>query len=211
MTPQESANHAKQICSLNSVIPVLVVENEEHSEPLAEALVSGGLNVLEVTMRTAAAPKVIERMNKLKGTIVGAGTLLTPKDVEIAKASGASFGVSPGTDREVLVAANKLNLPMLPGAQTASEVMRLLAWGYSMIKFFPAEAAGGSAMISSFASPFPHARFCPTGGINPEKAENYLKLNNVLCVGGSWMVKSEDLKNAKWGEIALLAEEASNL
>ncbi|WP_372625104.1 bifunctional 4-hydroxy-2-oxoglutarate aldolase/2-dehydro-3-deoxy-phosphogluconate aldolase, partial [Falsiroseomonas sp.] len=187
MTPQEASRKTEEICRLAPIVPVLVVDDVAHAAPLARALVAGGLPALEVTLRTAAALDVIAAMAEVPGGMVGAGTLLTPDDVKAAKAAGARFGVSPGATDALLDAAEAEDLPLLPGAATASEAMRLFERGYSVMKFFPAEAAGGAAFLKSLASPLPAIRFCPTGGVSPANAEDYLSLPNVLCAGGSWV------------------------
>lgn len=211
MTLQESSQAAYEICAMAPVIPVLIVDDVADAAPLANALIAGGLRVLEVTLRTDAALDVIAEMAKIPDAIVGAGTLLNREQVLAAKNAGATFGVSPGSTDEVLEAALEVGLPMLAGAVTATEVMNLLAKGYDMLKFFPAELAGGSKMLKAFSSPLYAARFCPTGGISKDNAHNYLSLPNVVCVGGSWVADSQLMKEKKWDEITDLAREASKL
>lgn len=202
---------ARRICSIAPVIPVLVVEDINKAKPLAEALVKGGLSVLEVTLRTDAALDCIREMSKVPSAVVGAGTLLDPEDAVAVKAAGAQFGVSPGATDELLDACEDLELPMLPGASTLSEIMRLKSRGYNMLKFFPAEAAGGIPMLKSIGAPIPQVSFCPTGGISPQSAPNYLALNNVVCVGGSWVTPSDLVAAENWTEIEALASQASGL
>ncbi|MEL6610135.1 MAG: bifunctional 4-hydroxy-2-oxoglutarate aldolase/2-dehydro-3-deoxy-phosphogluconate aldolase [Pseudomonadota bacterium] len=211
MTPQEQSLRASEICEAAPVVPVLVVHDPAHARPLAEALVRGGLPALEVTLRTPAALEVIEEMAKVEGGMVGAGTLLTPDDVKDAKAAGATFGVSPGSTDALIAAADHEELPLLPGAASASEVMSLLEKGYSVQKFFPAEAAGGAALLKSLASPLPQVRFCPTGGVSLKNANDYLSLPNTICVGGSWVAPQDAVEAGDWDRIETLAREAAGL
>ena len=201
----------KQICLLAPVIPVLVVKELATAPALAQALVSGGLPVLEVTLRTPVALAVIRAMADVEGGVVGAGTLLTPADVKAAKAAGARFGVSPGVTDSLLKAAEDADLPLLAGAATASEVMYLLERGYDTLKLFPAEAVGGVALLKSLASPLPQVTFCPTGGITLQTAAQYLALPNVLCVGGSWVAPDTLVQAQDWQSIRRLAGEAAAL
>ncbi|MEM9699297.1 MAG: bifunctional 4-hydroxy-2-oxoglutarate aldolase/2-dehydro-3-deoxy-phosphogluconate aldolase [Pseudomonadota bacterium] len=205
------SNDIRALCSLAPIIPVLVVEEAAQAVPLAEALVKGGLPVLEVTLRTPAALKVIREMASVPGGHVGAGTLITPDDVHAAKAAGASFGVSPGATDVLLDAAERVGLPMLPGAATASEAMLLLERGYDVLKFFPAEASGGIAALKGIGGPLPQVSFCPTGGINPDNAAHYLALPNVICAGGSWVAPAELLSEGRWDAVTSLAAKAAAL
>ena len=209
MTPEDASRQTRDLCALAPVIPVLVVEDVANAQPLAAALVAGGLPVLEVTLRTPAALDVIRAMSEVEGGIVGAGTLLTPQDVEDAKAAGALFGVSPGATDRLLDAAEAAELPLLPGAATATEAMRLLERGYRMLKFFPAEAAGGAKALGALASPLPQLTFCPTGGVSLKNARDYLDLPNTLCVGGSWVAPKEKVATGDWAAIEALASEAA--
>lgn len=211
MTPQDATRRARDLCGLAPVIPVIVVEDVAHAVPLAEALVAGGLPVLEVTLRTPAALDVIKAMSGVKGGIAGAGTLLNARDVRAAKAAGAQFGVSPGVTDEILEACEAEGLPLLGGVATVTEAMRMLARGYEVCKFFPAEANGGAPALKAFAGPLPQVSFCPTGGISPKNAPDYLALPNVLCVGGSWPVAPALLKEGRWDEVEALARTASQL
>lgn len=211
MTPTESSQEARRLCELAPIIPVLVVEDPAHARPLAEALVAGGLPVLEVTLRTPAALEVIAEMAKVEGGVVGAGTLVAPKDVGEAMRAGARFGVSPGSTEELLAEAEAKGLPMLPGAATASEAMHLLARGYDMLKFFPAEAAGGVPMLKSLGGPLPQISFCPTGGVSPANAAGYLALKNVVCAGGSWVAPEKLITAGDWEGITDLARKAAEL
>ncbi len=211
LTPADASRQCREICALAPVVPVLVIEEVAQARPLAEALVAGGLPALEVTLRTPAALEAIAAMAEVPGGCVGAGTLITPEDVRAAKAAGARFGVSPGATPELLAACEAAELPLLPGAATASEAMALLARGYEMLKFFPAEAAGGAPALKSLGGPLPQITFCPTGGVTPENAPAYLSLPNVLCVGGSWVAPRALLEAGDWEGIERLAREASGL
>ncbi len=211
MTPIQSSAEAARICALAPIVPVLVVEDASSAADLAQALIKGGLPALEVTLRTPAALDVIREMAQVEGGAVGAGTLLTPDDVAAAKDAGATFGVSPGATDKVLDAANEADLPMLPGAATASEVMLLLEKGYTIQKFFPAEANGGAPALKAIGAPIPQVQFCPTGGVSLANANSYLSLSNVVCAGGSW-VAPKNLVNAQdWDGITKLAAEAAAL
>ena len=211
MTPQEASTAAEKICRLAPVIPVLVVDDVAHAAPLAAALVAGGLPALEVTLRTPVALEVIAEMARVDGGAVGAGTLLTAKDVENAKKAGATFGVSPGATDRLLDACEANDLPLLPGASSASEAMRLLERGYTVQKFFPAEAAGGVPFLKSLSSPLPQIRFCPTGGVSLSNANDYLSLPNTLCVGGSWVAPGDLVQAGDWAAITALARTAAAL
>ncbi|WP_027244777.1 bifunctional 4-hydroxy-2-oxoglutarate aldolase/2-dehydro-3-deoxy-phosphogluconate aldolase [Leisingera daeponensis] len=211
ITPQDASLRTCEICAMAPVMPVLVVDDTAHARPLAEALVAGGLPALEVTLRTGAALDVIREMAQVKGGVVGAGTLITPKDAEAAKEAGAQFGVSPGATDALLDACEAIGLPLLPGAATATEAMRLLARGYGMLKFFPAEASGGAPALKAIGAPLPQISFCPTGGISPANAGTYLSLPNVVCAGGSWVAPADLVKAGDWGAIEALARDASRL
>ncbi len=211
MTPFEASVKTEALCRLAPVVPVLVVHDMAHAKPLARALVAGGLPMLEVTLRTPVALEVISAMAEVEGGVVGAGTLLNPEDVRAARSAGARFGVSPGATDRLLDACEALDLPTLPGAATATEAMRLLERGYSVQKFFPAEAAGGAGFLKSLSSPLPQVRFCPTGGIGPENAADYLNLPNVLCAGGSWVAPAAMIEAGDWAGITALACAASQL
>lgn len=170
------------------VIPVLVVEDVRDAEPIARALVEGGLTALEVTLRTPAALNVIRAMSEVEGAVVGAGTVLNAADLDAAIAAGAKFIVSPGLTRPLTEAAIERGIPYLPGVATAADIMRGLDFGLDRFKFFPAEAAGGIKALKALAGPFGQVRFCPTGGITEATAPDWLALKPVLCVGGSWVV-----------------------
>lgn len=211
MTPEAQSTEALRIANLAPIIPVLVVEDAARARPLAEALVAGGLPALEVTLRTPAALEVIREMAAVPGGVVGAGTLLTPADVFAAKEAGAVFGVSPGATDRLLAACAEARLPLLPGAATATEVMALFDRGYRMVKFFPAEAAGGAPALRAIGAPIPQVSFCPTGGITPANARDYLSLPNVVCAGGSWVAPREAVEAGDWDRITGLARDAAEL
>ncbi|SDE18162.1 bifunctional 4-hydroxy-2-oxoglutarate aldolase/2-dehydro-3-deoxy-phosphogluconate aldolase [Limimaricola pyoseonensis] len=211
MTPEHASELTAEVCGLAPVIPVLVVEDAAIAADLARALVAGGLPALEVTLRTPAALDVIREMAQVEGGVVGAGTLLTPRDVENAKAAGASFGVSPGATDRLLDACEANDLPLLPGAATASEVLRLYERGYTVQKFFPAEANGGAPALKAIGAPIPQVHFCPTGGVSLKNANDYLSLPNTLCVGGSWVAPADKVRAGDWDAITKLAAEAAAL
>lgn len=211
MTPEAASIKAEALCNLAPVIPVLVLDDVATARPLAEALVAGGLPVLEVTLRTPVALDVISEMAKVEGGVVGAGTLLTPQDVKNAVDAGATFGVSPGATDTLLEASEAADLPLLPGAATSSEVMRLLERGYRVQKFFPAETNGGAPALKAIGAPLPQVKFCPTGGVSPKNAPIYLGLSNTLCVGGSWVAPKDLIAAKDWSAIKALAAEAAAL
>ena len=211
MTPAEQSARALDVCRLAPVVPVLVIDDLAHAKPLAQALVAGGLPALEVTLRTPCALDAIRAMAEVPGGVVGAGTLLTRADVKAAKEAGATFGVSPGSTEALLDACAEFDLPLLPGAVTASEVMRLLERGYTVQKFFPAEQSGGAAFLKSIGAPIPQVSFCPTGGISLKNAMDYLALKNILCVGGSWVAPKDAMARGDWAAITTLAAEAKAL
>lgn len=211
MTPLQASQLARDICELAPIVPVLVVDDAVHAQPLAQALVTGGLPALEVTLRTPAALEVIAEMAKVDGGVVGAGTLLTPEDVHAAIDAGAKFGVSPGATDRLLDACEEAGLPLLPGVATATEAMRLLERGYTMLKFFPAEAAGGAPALKAIGAPIPQVSFCPTGGVSPANASNYLSLSNVVCAGGSWVAPKDLVQAGDWDGITKLAKDAAAL
>ena len=178
----------QQIMRISPVIPVLVIDDVAHAEPIAQALVAGGLKVLEVTLRTACALDAIAMMKRVPGAIVGAGTVLNPQDLAAAIAAGSEFIVSPGLTESLGKAAVASGIPFLPGVANAADIMRGLDLGLTSFKFFPAETSGGRAALKALAGPFGQVRFCPTGGVTLASAPDWLALDPVLCVGGSWMV-----------------------
>lgn len=211
ITAQDASKRNREIAALAPIIPVLVVKDVAHARPLAEALVAGGLPALEVTLRTPAALEAIRAMAAVPGGVVGAGTLVTPQDVENALEAGATFGVSPGVTDELIAACEANGLPLLAGAATATEAMQMLARGYDFLKFFPAEASGGAAALKAIGAPLPQIGFCPTGGVSPTNVNDYLSLPNVLCAGGSWVAPSNLVETGAWDQIESLAREAASL
>lgn len=211
MTPEHASGLLARVCALAPVVPVLVIDDADRAEGLARALVAGGLPALEVTLRTPAALDAIRAMAAVEGGVVGAGTLLTPQDVEAAKAAGATFGVSPGVTDRLLDAAEANDLPLLAGVATPSEAMRLFDRGYTVAKFFPAEVNGGVPALKALGAPIPQVRFCPTGGVSLTNAPAYLALANVMCVGGSWVAPPAMVAAADWTGITRLATEAAGL
>jgi 2-dehydro-3-deoxyphosphogluconate aldolase/(4S)-4-hydroxy-2-oxoglutarate aldolase len=202
----------REIMALVPVIPVLTIDRLEDAAPLARALAAGGLKVLEVTLRTPVALQSITVIRtEVPEAIVGAGTLTRPEDFRRADEAGAQFGVTPGLTAELISAARSAPFPVLPGIMTASELIAARAAGFDALKFFPAEPAGGIAMLRAFAGPFPDVIFCPTGGITRESAPNYLQLANVACVGGSWVCPADAVKRGAWAVIEQLAREAMTL
>ncbi|AWW42667.1 bifunctional 4-hydroxy-2-oxoglutarate aldolase/2-dehydro-3-deoxy-phosphogluconate aldolase [Streptomyces cadmiisoli] len=200
------------VLDLAPVVPVVVVQDVADAVPLARALVAGGLPAIEVTLRTPAAPEAIRAIaDQVPDAVVGAGTVITPAQVTESVAAGARFLVSPGWTDALLEAMRACGLPFLPGVSTTSEVVALLERGVREMKFFPAQAAGGTAYLRSLAGPLPQARFCPTGGIGLGSAPEYLALPNVGCVGGSWMVPPDAVAAGDWGRIEELAREAAGL
>ncbi|SIS59446.1 2-keto-3-deoxy-phosphogluconate aldolase [Gemmobacter megaterium] len=211
MTPQDASRRMRELCSLAPVVPVLVIDDISHARPLAAALVAGGLPVLEVTLRTPVALQAIREMALVPGAVVGAGTVLGARDVAAARAAGARFAVSPGATPALLAACEAEDMPILPGAATASEVMTLLDRGYDMAKFFPADAIGGAPALRALGGPLPQMAFCPTGGIGADTAAEYLALPNVICVGGSWIAPKGLVHRKDWRAIQSLAQAAKDL
>ena len=194
------------------VVPVLIVDDAKSAVPLARALVAGGLRAIEITMRTPAALDAVKAVAaEVEGANVGAGTILSAKDFDAAVKAGSTFIVSPGATRGVLEAAKGSGVPLLPGAATASEVMALREEGLEVMKFFPAEQAGGAAYLKALSSPLAGTLFCPTGGISLKNAKDYLSLPNVVCVGGSWVAPKELVAAGDWAGITRLASEAAAL
>ncbi|MFI9796481.1 bifunctional 4-hydroxy-2-oxoglutarate aldolase/2-dehydro-3-deoxy-phosphogluconate aldolase [Streptomyces sp. NPDC052302] len=200
------------VLDLAPVVPVVVVDDPSDAVPLARALVAGGLRAIEVTLRTPAALDAIRAVaDAVPDAVVGAGTVLTPEQVTRSAEAGARFLVSPGWTDALLDAMRASGVPYLPGVSTASEVVALLERGVRELKFFPAEAAGGTAYLRSLYGPLPQVRFCPTGGIGPASAPDYLALPNVACVGGSWMLPADAVAARDWGRVEALAREAAGL
>jgi 2-dehydro-3-deoxyphosphogluconate aldolase / (4S)-4-hydroxy-2-oxoglutarate aldolase len=194
------------------VIPVLTVHGPDDAVSLAQALVEGGLPVLEVTLRTEGALKAIEAIaHAVPDAIVGAGTVLSASQVEEARSAGSRFLVSPGSTLKLAEAAAHAQVSLLPGVATASEAMAMAELGFHILKFFPAEPAGGVAYLKSLSAPLPHLVFCPTGGIDEAKAKSYLALPNVVCVGGSWITPADAVKAGDWKRITELAKACASL
>jgi 2-dehydro-3-deoxyphosphogluconate aldolase/(4S)-4-hydroxy-2-oxoglutarate aldolase len=200
------------VLDLAPVVPVVVLSDAADAVPLARALVAGGLPAIEVTLRTPAALDAVRAIaGEVPGAVVGAGTVITPEQVGACVAAGARFLVSPGWTEALLAAMRGSGVPFLPGVSTASEVVALLERGVREMKFFPAQAAGGTDYLKSLAGPLPQARFCPTGGIGPATAPGYLALPNVGCVGGSWMVPADAVGARDWARVEALARAAARL
>ena len=200
------------ILTLQPVIPVLLVDSVATAIPLARALAAGGLKAIEITLRTESALDAIRAVaDEVEEAVVGAGTILNRRQFEQAMNAGSRFIVTPGTTQELLDVARKAPVPLLPGAATVSEVMALREEGYSVMKFFPAEPAGGVAYLKALSSPLAGVSFCPTGGITPANARDYLTLPNVVCVGGSWVAPKELVNAGDWKAITRLAEDACAL
>jgi len=211
-TPEHRTAAVDAILRQAPVLPVLSIERLEDAVPLARSLVAGGLPVLEVTLRSPIALAAIAAIRaEVPAAIVGAGTVLTPADLAAVTAAGAAFAISPGASEELYSAAQGAAIPFIPAIATASELMRGLAHGHRRFKFFPARAAGGTDALKAFAGPFPQAAFCPTGGIGADSAAAYLALDNVVTVGGSWMVPADALKARDWARIAALAADCTRL
>ena len=200
------------IAALAPVVPVLTIERLADAVPLARALVKGGLPVLEITLRTAAAlPALAAIAAEVPDAVVGAGTVLQPRQVDDVTRAGARFAVSPGCTPALVTAARAAGLPFLPGIQTVSEAMVLAEQGFGLMKFFPADSAGGLAWLKAVAAPLAGLRFCPTGGVGADTAQIYLSLANVACVGGSWVAPRDAVADGDWARIERLAAAASQL
>jgi 2-dehydro-3-deoxyphosphogluconate aldolase/(4S)-4-hydroxy-2-oxoglutarate aldolase len=201
-----------EIMRASPVMPVIVLNDIVHAVPLARALVTGGIRVLEVTMRTPVALDCMRAIrDELPEAIVGAGTIKNPADLDAAIKAGAQFGVSPGTTPALLAAIAESRLPFLPGTMTPSNVMAVVDAGFHAMKLFPAQQAGGIGMLKALGSVFAETHFCPTGGITAATAADYLALPNVTCVGGSWLAPSAMIEAGDWQSISQLAEEAARL
>ncbi len=206
------SNTIETILRLAPVMPVVTISELHQAIPLARALVAGGVRAIEVTLRTPVALEAIRVIAaEVPEAIVGAGTVIEPRQVQEALAAGAHFLVSPGSTDQLIAEAVRLNAPLLPGAATASEAMQLLAAGFAFQKFFPAAAAGGAPALAALAAPLPQIRFCPTGGIIAKDAPAYLRLKNVLCVGGSWLTHADAVAVGDWDRIRDLARATAEL
>lgn len=193
------------------VIPVIILDDVDLARPIAEALVSGGLNVLEVTLRTPNALRVMEEMAKVDGAVLGSGTVRHKEHMQQSVDAGCTFMVSPGASPKLLDAAEDFDIPLLPGIGSPTEAMTAAERGYSFLKFFPAEAMGGAKVLKAFQSPLPDLVFCPTGGVNLKNAMDYLSLSNIVCVGGSWILPQDAIEERDFGRIETLAREANQL
>src|ERR1700754_2565724 len=201
-----------EILRLSPVMPVVTIEDAATAPDLARALVRGGIRVIEVTLRTSQAMRAIEAIAaQVPEICVGVGTVMSPKDLNLAADAGATFAISPGATRELLAAGTNFRIPYLPAVCTASELMTALAAGYRHFKLFPANVAGGVQALKAFYGPFPEARFCPTGGVSLQTAGSYLEQPNVLCVGGSWLTPGDVVRARDWDRIEKLAREAAAL
>jgi 2-dehydro-3-deoxyphosphogluconate aldolase / (4S)-4-hydroxy-2-oxoglutarate aldolase len=201
-----------EVMRVGPVIPVIIIDDARQAVPLARALIEGGVRVLEVTLRTPAALEAIRAIAAdVPEAIVGVGTLSRAEDFASARAAGALFGVSPGLTPALIEAARASGLPLLPGTMTPSEVIAARAAGFAQLKLFPAQQAGGIGMLKALGSPFPDVIFCPTGGVTPETAPDFLALPNVACVGGSWLTPKDLVAKGEWGRITELAREAAAL
>jgi 2-dehydro-3-deoxyphosphogluconate aldolase/(4S)-4-hydroxy-2-oxoglutarate aldolase len=203
-------NHSSAgIFSQGPVVPVLVIEHLADALPIAEALLKGGINVLEVTLRTPAAMAIIEAIAKeLPEAYVGAGTVTNREQLAAVTSAGAKFAISPGLTADLLKAGSAGSIPLIPGVSNISDLMKANDAGYDHLKFFPAEAAGGIRALKSIGGPFPNTVFCPTGGIGPDNYKDYLALPNVKCVGGSWLAPLDVIEEKKWHIISELAAKA---
>jgi 2-dehydro-3-deoxyphosphogluconate aldolase / (4S)-4-hydroxy-2-oxoglutarate aldolase len=200
------------IAALAPVVPVLTIERRADAVPLARALVRGGLPVLEITLRTGVALEALRAIaGEVPGAVVGAGTVLDARQLELARQAGARFAVSPGCTSNLVTAATSAGMPFLPGVQTVSEAMALAERGIGLLKFFPADIAGGVGWLKAVAAPLAALRFCPTGGIGPETAPAYLALANVACVGGSWVAPKGAVAKGDWATVERLAAAAAAL
>jgi len=202
----------RELLGIGPVIPVIVVDRIEQAVPLARALVAGGVRVLELTLRTPVALQAIRAIaDEVEGAIVGVGTITRTADFREAMNAGAVFGVSPGLTPELIAAARDCGLPLLPGVMTPSDVIAARSAGFTELKLFPAQQAGGIGMLKALGGPFPDVTFCPTGGITAATAADFLKLPNVGCVGGSWLTPADAVAASDWERITQLAREATGL
>ncbi len=191
-----------EVLQISPIVPVVVIENIKDAVPLAQSLVEGGIQIIEVTLRSSCALEAIELIAKnVPKMCVGAGTILNPTQLEQAQNRGAEFLISPGLTIKLLEYAKKKDMPLIPGVSSSSEVMQALELGYSALKFFPAEYCGGVKLLNAFNGPFKGVKFCPTGGISADNMHSYLNLENVLCVGGSWLTPKNLIQNKEWDKI----------
>lgn len=212
MTPDSRAAAIDDLFSASRIIPVIQIVHLADAIPLAQALVNGGLRVLEITLRSDVALEAISEIaSNVEGALVGAGTVLNPEQLNAVFAAGGQFAIAPGATADLYSAAASLDIPFLPGVATSSEIMTGLSHGYSRFKFFPAIAAGGLTMLKSWKAPFPSVRFCPTGGIKAATAGDFLTQSNVMGVGGSWMLKKDIIESSDWSALESLARDAASL
>ncbi len=191
-----------EVLQISPIVPVVVIENIKDAVPLAQSLVEGGIHIIEVTLRSSCALEAIELIAKnVPKMHVGAGTILNPTQLEQAQNRGAEFLISPGLTIKLLEYAKKKDMPLIPGVSSSSEVMQALELGYNALKFFPAEYCGGVKLLNAFNGPFKGVKFCPTGGISADNMHSYLNLENVLCVGGSWLTPKHLIQNKEWDKI----------
>lgn len=191
-----------EVLQISPIVPVVVIENIKDAVPLAQSLIEGGIHIIEVTLRSSCALEAIELIAKnVPKMCVGAGTILNPTQLEQAQNRGAEFLISPGLTIKLLEYAKKKDMPLIPGVSSSSEVMQALELGYNALKFFPAEYCGGVKLLNAFNGPFKGVKFCPTGGISADNMHSYLNLENVLCVGGSWLTPKNLIQNKEWDKI----------
>ncbi|GAA7343994.1 bifunctional 4-hydroxy-2-oxoglutarate aldolase/2-dehydro-3-deoxy-phosphogluconate aldolase [Helicobacter pylori] len=198
-----------EILQISPIVPVVVIENIKDAVPLAQSLVEGGIHIIEVTLRSSCALEAIELIAKnVPKMRVGAGTILNPTQLEQAQNRGAEFLISPGLTIKLLEYAKKKDMPLIPGVSSSSEVMQALELGYNALKFFPAEYCGGVKLLNAFNGPFKGVKFCPTGGISTDNMRSYLNLENVLCVGGSWLTPKNLIQNKEWDKITEICKQS---
>jgi 2-dehydro-3-deoxyphosphogluconate aldolase / (4S)-4-hydroxy-2-oxoglutarate aldolase len=212
MMPDKSRTRLNQVFALAPVVPVITIEHARDAVPLARALVAGGLPVVEITLRTDAAVDAARAIiTEVKEAVVGIGTVLSPRDLEMVAKLGAAFAISPGQSSELLEAASSGDLPFVPGIQTASDLIACVTRGFDLVKFFPAVPAGGLAALNALGGPFPNVRFCPTGGIGQDNAREWLAHPKIVAVGGSWVAPASDIKAGHWPVIEARAKQAAAL
>ncbi len=198
-----------EVLQISPIVPVVVIENIKDAVPLAQSLIEGGIPIIEVTLRSSCALEAIELIAKnVPKMSVGAGTILNPTQLEQAQNRGAEFLISPGLTIKLLEHAKKKDMPLIPGVSSSSEVMQALELGYNALKFFPAEYCGGVKLLNAFNGPFKGVKFCPTGGISVDNMRSYLNLENVLCVGGSWLTPKDLIQNKEWDKITEICKRA---
>ncbi|MBH0303592.1 bifunctional 4-hydroxy-2-oxoglutarate aldolase/2-dehydro-3-deoxy-phosphogluconate aldolase [Helicobacter pylori] len=198
-----------EVLQISPIVPVVVIENIKDAVPLAQSLIEGGIPIIEVTLRSSCALEAIELIAKnVPKMRVGAGTILNLTQLEQAQNRGAEFLISPGLTIKLLEHAKKKDMPLIPGVSSSSEVMQALEWGYNALKFFPAEYCGGVKLLNAFNGPFKGVKFCPTGGISADNMRSYLNLENVLCVGGSWLTPKDLIQNKEWDKITEICKRA---